>query len=118
VPRDEVFVTTRIWTENLGADKLVASLKDSLHKLRLDQLDLTLIHWPSPENKVSMQESMQALLEARDRGLTGAIGVSNFTNALLAEAIAAVGAAWLARTLRQTGTKHPAPDSGGRSPPR
>jgi 2,5-diketo-D-gluconate reductase B len=96
VAREDVFVTTKIWTENLGADKLVASLKDSLHKLRLERLDLTLIHWPSPENKVAVRESMQALLEARDRGLTGAIGVSNFTKTLLAEAIAAVGAANIA----------------------
>jgi 2,5-diketo-D-gluconate reductase B len=93
VARGEVFVTTKIWTENLAADKLVASLKDSLHKLRLEQLDLTLIHWPSPGGAVPVAESMQALLEARERGLTGAIGVSNFTNALLAQAIAAVGAA-------------------------
>jgi hypothetical protein len=90
---DEVFVTTKIWTENLAGDKLIASLKDSLHKLRLEQLDLTLIHWPSPQGAVPVAESMQALLEAREQGLTGAIGVSNFTNALLAQAIAAVGAA-------------------------
>jgi 2,5-diketo-D-gluconate reductase B len=93
VARGEVFVTTKIWTENLAADKLVASLKDSLHKLRLEQLDLTLVHWPSPGGAVPVAESMQALLEARECGLTGAIGVSNFTNALLAQAIAAVGAA-------------------------
>jgi len=96
VPRDEVFVTTKIWTENLAADKLIASLKDSLHKLRLEQLDLTLIHWPSPQDAVPVAESMQALLEARTQGLTAAIGVSNFTNTLLAQAIAAVGAANIA----------------------
>jgi 2,5-diketo-D-gluconate reductase B len=92
VARDEVFVTTKIWLDNLAGDKLIASLKDSLHKLRLEQLDLTLIHWPSPQGAVPVAESMQALLEARTQGLTGAIGVSNFTNALLAQAIAAVGA--------------------------
>jgi 2,5-diketo-D-gluconate reductase B len=96
VAREDVFVTTKIWTENLGGDHLIPSLKDSLHKLRLEQLDLTLIHWPSPQKKVSVKESMQALLEARNQGLTGAIGVSNFTNALLAEAIDAVGAANIA----------------------
>jgi 2,5-diketo-D-gluconate reductase B len=92
VARDEVFVTTKIWTENLGADQLIASLKESLHKLRLEQLDLTLIHWPSPQAAVPVAESMQALLAAREQGLTRAIGVSNFTNALLAQAIDAVGA--------------------------
>jgi 2,5-diketo-D-gluconate reductase B len=96
VPRREVFVTTKIWTENLAGDKLIASLKDSLHKLRVEQVDLTLIHWPSPQNAVPVAESMQALMEARTQGLTGAIGVSNFTNALLAQAIAAVGAAGIA----------------------
>jgi 2,5-diketo-D-gluconate reductase B len=92
IARGEVFVTTKIWLENLAGDKLIASLKDSLHKLRMEQVDLTLIHWPSPQDAVPVAESMQALLEAREQGLTGAIGVSNFTKALLAQAIAAVGA--------------------------
>jgi len=92
VAREEVFVTTKIWTEHLAGDKLVPSLKESLRKLRLDRLDLTLIHWPSPKEAVPVAESMQALLEARRQGLTAAIGVSNFTNALLGEAIQAVGA--------------------------
>ncbi len=96
VARDEVFVTTKIWTENLAGDKLIASLKDSLHKLRLEHVDLTLIHWPSPRDAVPVAESMQALMEAREQGLTSAAGVSNFTNALLAQAIAAVGAASIA----------------------
>jgi 2,5-diketo-D-gluconate reductase B len=96
VPRGEVFVTTKIWTENLAGDKLVASLKDSLHKLRLERVDLTLIHWPSPKEAVPVAESMQALAEARAQGLSGAIGVSNFSNALLAQAIDAVGAANIA----------------------
>jgi 2,5-diketo-D-gluconate reductase B len=96
VARGDVFVTTKIWTEHLAADRLVASLKQSLHKLRLERLDLTLIHWPSPGGVVPVAESMQALLEAREQGLTCAIGVSNFTNALLAQAIAAVGAANIA----------------------
>jgi 2,5-diketo-D-gluconate reductase B len=96
IPREQIFVTTKIWTDNLAGDKLIPSLKDSLHKLRLEQLDLTLIHWPSPHGAVPVAESMQALLEARSQGLTGAIGVSNFTNALLAQAIDAVGAANIA----------------------
>jgi 2,5-diketo-D-gluconate reductase B len=92
VAREEVFVTTKIWTEHLAGDRLIPSLKESLRKLRLDRLDLTLIHWPSPQGAVPVAESMQALLEARSQGLTAAIGVSNFTNALLGEAIEAVGA--------------------------
>ncbi|SFL93862.1 2,5-diketo-D-gluconate reductase B [Variovorax sp. OV329] len=92
VPRDKLFVTTKIWTENLAADKLAASLKTSLSKLRTGQVDLTLIHWPSPGGAVPVAEFMGALAAAQDEGLTRLIGVSNFNIALLQEAIAAVGA--------------------------
>jgi 2,5-diketo-D-gluconate reductase B len=92
VARADVFVTTKIWTENLAADRLRASLEESLTKLRTDYVDLALIHWPSPDGTVSVAESMTALLAARDAGLARAVGVSNFPIALLREAIAAVGA--------------------------
>ncbi|WP_349607351.1 2,5-didehydrogluconate reductase DkgB [Cupriavidus sp. DF5525] len=92
VPRKELFVTTKIWTEALARDKLRASLETSLEKLRLDQVDLTLIHWPSPGDAIPVQEYMEALAEARAAGLTRAIGVSNFTIAHLQQAIDAVGA--------------------------
>ncbi|RZA32969.1 MAG: 2,5-didehydrogluconate reductase DkgB [Lysobacteraceae bacterium] len=92
VARSEVFVTTKIWTAHLGGEVLVPSLKESLRKLRLDQVDLTLIHWPSPGKAVPLAESMGALLAAREAGLTGAIGISNFPVALMREAIDAVGA--------------------------
>lgn len=92
VPRGEVFVTTKIWTENLSRDALLTSLEESLRKLRTDAVDLTLIHWPSPGAAVSVAESMEALMAARERGLTRAIGISNFTIPLMREAIAAVGA--------------------------
>ena len=96
VPRDELFVTTKIWIENLRRDKLIPSLKDSLRKLQLDQLDLTLIHWPSPQDAIPVAETMAALAEAKAQGLTKAIGVSNFTNAQLRQAIATVGASEIA----------------------
>ncbi|MBQ5949500.1 2,5-didehydrogluconate reductase DkgB [Massilia sp. ST3] len=96
VARGEVFVTTKIWTEHLAGDKLAPSLEDSLRKLRLERVDLTLVHWPSPGAAVPVAETMEALLAAREAGLTGAIGVSNFPVALLREAIAAVGAANIA----------------------
>ena len=67
VPRDELFVTTKIWIENLSKDKLIPSLKESLKKLRTDYVDLTLIHWPSPDDAVSVEEFMQALLEAKSK---------------------------------------------------
>lgn len=96
VARDELFITTKIWTDNFAADTLIPSLKDSLSKLGTDHVDLTLIHWPSPQGKVPVAEFMGALLEAKTHGLTREIGVSNFTIALMKEAIAAVGAANIA----------------------
>ena len=84
VPRNELYITTKIWIENLGKDKLIPSLKDSLKKLRTDYVDLTLIHWPSPNDAVSVEEFMHTLLEAK--------GISNFTIPLMEKAIAAVGA--------------------------
>jgi len=92
VARDDLFVTTKIWTENLARDKLLPSLKESLHKLRLDQLDLTLIHWPSPQDELPVADYLQALAEAKAQGLTRLIGISNFTIAHMEQAIAAVGA--------------------------
>lgn len=92
VARDELFITTKIWVENLSADKLIASLRDSLAKLRTDRVDLTLIHWPSPGDAVPVEESLSALAQAKAEGLTGAIGVSNFSTALMQRAIDAIGA--------------------------
>lgn len=96
VPRGELFVTTKVWTDSLAGDKLIPSLKDSLRKLRLEQLDLALIHWPSPGDAVPVAEYMAALAEARAQGLTKQMGVSNFTIAHLEQAIATVGAAAIA----------------------
>lgn len=92
VPRDDIFITTKIWPSNYATDKLVPSLKQSLAKLRTSHVDLTLIHWPSPENAVPVGEFMSALADAKSQGLTRKIGISNFNIALMKEAIAAVGA--------------------------
>ena len=92
IRRDQLFITTKIWIDNLAGDQLIPSLKASLKKLRTDYVDLTLIHWPSPEAAVPLKESLQALLEAREQGLTRQIGVSNFNIALLDEAVNAIGA--------------------------
>ncbi|MET0351199.1 MAG: 2,5-didehydrogluconate reductase DkgB [Rhizobacter sp.] len=92
VPRRDLFLTTKVWTEHLAKDRLADSLKESLRKLRTDRVDLTLIHWPSPGGAVPVAEFMGALADAQDQGLTRLIGVSNFNNALLEEAIGAVGA--------------------------
>ncbi|MGO4303457.1 2,5-didehydrogluconate reductase DkgB [Cupriavidus sp. RAF12] len=91
VKRDELFVTTKIWTEHYAADKLVPSLRDSLNKLRTDYVDLTLIHWPAPGNGVALSETMKALAEAKALGLTRQIGISNFNIELTRQAIEVVG---------------------------
>lgn len=91
IARHQLFITTKIWIENLSAEKLIPSLQQSLSKLRTNYVDLTLIHWPSPGAVVSVKESMQALMAAKEAGLTRQIGISNFPIALMKEAIAAVG---------------------------
>ncbi|MHB0777188.1 2,5-didehydrogluconate reductase DkgB [Halomonas sp. WWR20] len=79
VPRDEIFLTTKVWWDRLRHDALIASLEESLHKLNVDRLDLVLIHWPSPRDEVPLEETLGALNAAREKGLTRHIGVSNFT---------------------------------------
>ena len=92
VPRSELFLTTKVWVDNYAREKLLASLRESLEKLRTDRLDLVLIHWPAPGNGVELAEYMAALAEAKSLGLTRRIGVSNFNIELTRQAIAAVGA--------------------------
>ncbi|WP_413503807.1 2,5-didehydrogluconate reductase DkgB [Serratia grimesii] len=92
VPRDELFITTKIWIANLAKGKLIPSLQESLAKLQISYVDLTLIHWPSPNDEVSVAEFMTELAEAKALGLTRQIGVSNFTLDLMQQAIDAVGA--------------------------
>jgi diketogulonate reductase-like aldo/keto reductase len=85
VSRDEVFVTTKVWTTHFAPHNLERSVKESLGKLRLDHVDLLLLHWPNPH--VPLAETLGALVHAKSMGLTRHIGVSNFTVALLAQAV-------------------------------
>jgi 2,5-diketo-D-gluconate reductase B len=91
VPREELFITTKIWVDNYAADKLVPSLRESLAKLRTEQVDLLLIHWPAPNNGIELREYMSALAEAKALGLTRYIGISNFNIELTRQAIEVVG---------------------------
>ncbi|MEJ8673395.1 2,5-didehydrogluconate reductase DkgB [Chromobacterium amazonense] len=92
LPRGELYVTTKIWTDQFAQGKLIPSLRASLDKLGLEQVDMTLIHWPSPKDEVPMAVYMEQLVEAKQLGLTREIGVSNFTIKHLEQAIAVVGA--------------------------
>lgn len=91
VPRSELFITTKIWTENCNSENLIPSLKESLRKLQTDAVNLTLIHWPAPQLGLNIPETMQALLEAKQQGLTEFIGVSNFNITQTQQAIDTVG---------------------------
>lgn len=96
VSRNELFLTTKIWTANYAKGALAASLRASLEALRTDHVDLTLIHWPAPGNGIELPEYMDALLDAKAQGLTREIGVSNFNIDLMSQATAVVGKGELA----------------------
>lgn len=84
VPREDIFLTTKVSHENLRADDFARSVDESLAALRVDHVDLLLVHWPNPG--IPLEETMLALAEARRRGLARHVGVANFTIALLDEA--------------------------------
>ena len=80
-PREEIFVTTKVWYSDLADGRLQKSAAESLKRLGLDRVDLLLIHWPS--RKAPLREQVLALCDAKRRGLARHIGVSNFTPTLL-----------------------------------
>ena len=82
--RGEVVVTTKVQPTLLAPHDLERSVKESLARLRLDVIDLLLIHWPNP--RVPLAETLGAMSKVKREGYTRAIGVSNFTVALLEEA--------------------------------
>jgi 2,5-diketo-D-gluconate reductase B len=82
--RNEVVVTTKVSPERLLPADLIRSVKESLSKLRFDHIDLLLIHWPNP--RVPLSETLGAMADLKREGYVRAIGVSNFTVALLDEA--------------------------------
>ena len=94
--RDAVFVTTKISTDNFGPGALVPSLQRSLDTLGMDQVDLTLIHWPSPHGKIPLPVYLEQIAEAHAQGLTRMIGVSNFPIALLEQAKIILGSTKIA----------------------
>ncbi|MCW2968155.1 MAG: aldo/keto reductase, partial [Solirubrobacteraceae bacterium] len=75
--RDEVFVTTKCFNDDHGHDAAIAACEASLERLGFDHVDLYLIHWPVPSED-RYAETWQAFVELQSRGLTRAIGVSNF----------------------------------------
>ncbi len=77
LPRDEIFVTTKVWNSAQGYDSTLRALDESLKRLRLDRVDLCLIHWPCPA-QARYLDTWRALIRAREDGKVASIGVSNF----------------------------------------
>jgi 2,5-diketo-D-gluconate reductase B len=85
VKRHDIFVTTKIWPSHFAPRALERAARDCLVRLRLSEVDLLLLHWPNPQ--IPLAETIGALCKVKQDGLTRHIGVSNFTVALLDEAV-------------------------------
>lgn len=77
LPRDEVFVTTKVWNDRQGGSATRRAVEESLARIGLAQVDLMLIHWPCPERGLFL-ETWKTLIALRDEGRVRSIGVSNF----------------------------------------
>ena len=86
IRRDDVFVTTKVWTTHFAPNDLERSTRESLARLRLSEVDLLLLHWPNPH--VPLAETLGALAHVKKIGLSRHIGISNFTVALIEQATA------------------------------
>src|SRR6266481_8549515 len=85
VRRDDVFITTKVWQDHLAPAEFERATKESLVKLRLSDVDLLLIHWPS--SRIPLAETMGALWRMKQAGFARHIGISNFTVPLIEEAV-------------------------------
>ena len=83
--RNDVFVTTKIWPSHFAPRELERAARDSLVRLRLSEVDLLLLHWPNPQ--IPLAETLGALCKVKRDGLARHIGISNFTVALMDEAL-------------------------------
>ncbi len=83
--RDEVFVTTKLWREELDAAGVRGALEQSLRDLRTEYVDLLLIHWPN--RSIPLADTLGAMREAQEAGRARQLGVANFPTSLLREAL-------------------------------
>jgi 2,5-diketo-D-gluconate reductase B len=86
VPREQIFLTTKVSHEYLRADDFARSVDESLRNLQVDYVDLLHVHWPTIDN-IPLAETMAALAKAKREGKTRHIGVANFNIALVEEAM-------------------------------
>jgi len=84
VPREDVFITTKVWFNRLAPGDLERSVDESLERLKLPWVDLLLIHWPNAQ--IPLAGSIEALCKVKRAGLAKHVGVANFTVAMLDEA--------------------------------
>lgn len=77
LPREDIFVTTKVWNSDQGAARVRPALETSLTKLGLDYVDLYLIHWPTPARGLYVETWLE-MEKLRGEGLIRSIGVSNF----------------------------------------
>jgi diketogulonate reductase-like aldo/keto reductase len=85
VPRNEVFVTTKVWQTHLAPREFERAAKESLARLRLSDVDLLLIHWPNPQ--IPLAETIGALCKMKTIGFARHVGISNFTVPMMREAV-------------------------------
>lgn len=86
VRRDEIFLTTKVWTDNYSPDRFAASVDESLERLQVDRVDLLLAHWPG--DKVPVAQQAAWLAEVQAAGKTRLVGVSNYNRAQVSAAAA------------------------------
>src|SRR5258706_10887378 len=79
--RKDLHVTTKVWNENLAPDAIRRAFDASLKKLKLDHVDLYLVHWPA--QNMNLPDMFETLMKLKEEGRTRAIGVANFNVALL-----------------------------------
>ena len=87
VKRGDIFVTTKIWPSHFAPRELERAARDCLVRLRLSEVDLLLLHWPNPQ--IPLAETLGALCKVKRDGLARHIGVSNFSVALIEQALRA-----------------------------
>jgi 2,5-diketo-D-gluconate reductase B len=85
VKRNDVFVTTKIWPSHFAPRELERAARESMVRLRLSEADLLLLHWPNPQ--IPLAETLGALCKVKRDGLARHVGISNFTVALMDEAL-------------------------------
>ncbi|MCI4670636.1 MAG: aldo/keto reductase [Bacteroidia bacterium] len=84
-PRENIWLTTKVWPSNLSREKFLPSVEESLAKLQVSKVDLLLIHWPSKE--VRLEEAVEQLIKAKEKSFADNIGVSNFPSEMVRTAV-------------------------------